>query len=81
MVRNDKKGVDFGLWKRISPAHLICPLDLHVGRVARAFGLLQRPLPDWQAALMLTRRLRVLDPQDPVKYDFALFPLGAMERF
>ncbi len=81
MVRNDKKGVDFGLWKRISPVHLICPLDLHVGRVARGFGLLQRPLPDWQAAVMLTSHLRELDPLDPVKYDFALFALGAMERF
>jgi uncharacterized protein (TIGR02757 family) len=81
MVRGDNKGVDFGLWRRLSPAELVCPIDLHVARVARRFGLLQRPATDWKAALELTDMLRRYDPEDPVKYDFALFGLGAMEKF
>jgi uncharacterized protein (TIGR02757 family) len=81
MVRKDDMGVDFGLWKRISPALLICPLDVHVARVARHFGLLMRRQTDWTAALELTERLRELDRNDPVKYDFALFGLGAVEKF
>jgi uncharacterized protein (TIGR02757 family) len=80
MVRNDKK-VDFGIWKQITPAQLICPVDLHVARVARRFQLLKRQQTDWQAALELTGHLRRLDPADPVKYDFALFGLGIMEKF
>lgn len=81
MVRQDKKGVDFGIWKKISPALLICPLDLHVARVARRLGLLKRKQTDWLAALELTQYLRTLDPRDPVKYDFALFGLGIMEKY
>ncbi len=81
MVRKDNKGVDFGLWNRISPGQLICPLDLHVARVARRFGLLTRTPTDWLAALELTQSLALLDPEDPVKYDFALFGLGVMEKF
>ena len=81
MVRHDKKGVDFGIWQQISAAELICPLDLHVARVARKLGLLQRKYNDWQAALELTKKLRYLDPNDPVKYDFALFGLGVMEKY
>ncbi|HSB93489.1 MAG TPA: TIGR02757 family protein [Flavitalea sp.] len=81
MVRNDQQGVDFGLWKKISPAQLICPVDLHVARVATRFGLLNRKQVDWQSALTLTEELRKLDPEDPVKYDYALFALGIMERF
>lgn len=81
MVRRDKKGVDFGIWKKISPARLICPLDLHVARVARRFQLLERNQPDWLAALELTERLRIYDADDPVKYDFALFGMGVMERY
>jgi uncharacterized protein (TIGR02757 family) len=81
MVRHDNNGVDFGLWPRIPMAQLICPLDLHVARVAKKFGLLHRKLPDWQAALELTEQLSLLDPTDPVKYDFALFGLGVMEKF
>lgn len=80
MVRNDNRGVDFGIWKNISPSQLICPIDLHVARVARKLGLLKRPATDWQAALELTDRLREMDPDDPVKYDFALFALGAAEK-
>ena len=81
MVRNDKKGVDFGIWKKIKPAQLICPLDVHVARVARNIGLLQRTQNDWQAAKELTANLRTLDANDPVKYDFALFGLGVMEKY
>ncbi|MGL6266390.1 MAG: DUF2400 family protein, partial [Chitinophagaceae bacterium] len=81
MVRKDKKGVDFGLWKSIKPAQLICPLDLHVARVARRFGLLTRPQADWRSAIELTENLRRMDPMDPVKYDFALFGLGIEERY
>lgn len=81
MVRSDGNGVDFGLWSRIPTARLICPLDLHVARVAKKLGLLHRKLSDWQAALELTEQLALLDPNDPTKYDFALFGLGAMEKF
>lgn len=81
MVRNDKKGVDFGIWKKISPAQLICPIDLHVARVARKLGILKRKQTDWQAAVELTEYLRTLDKIDPVKYDFALFNLGAVEKY
>ena len=81
MVRNDEKGVDFGLWKSISPSQLICPIDLHVARVARRLNILQRKQTDWMAALELTDYLRTLDKDDPVKFDFALFGLGAIEKF
>lgn len=76
MVRRDRQGVDFGLWKRISPADLVCPCDVHVQRVARHFKLITRKQSDWLTAMELTRNLLLLDPQDPVKYDFALFGLG-----
>ena len=79
MVRNDRTGVDFGIWKKIKPSQLICPLDVHVARVARRYGLLQRKQNDWRATLELTDALRKLDKEDPVKYDFALFGMGAME--
>ncbi|MEQ9426584.1 MAG: TIGR02757 family protein [Cyclobacteriaceae bacterium] len=79
MVRNDYKGVDFGIWNRIKPAQLICPCDLHVDRVARKLGLIKRKQTDWQTALQLTENLRTLDSKDPVKYDFALFGLGVIE--
>jgi len=81
MVRKDKSGVDFGIWEKISPAELICPLDVHVARVARRLGLLKRKQTDWQAALELTAQLRMLDKKDPVKYDFALFGLGIFEKY
>lgn len=78
MVRRDDKGVDFGLWQQISPAQLLMPLDVHVERVARHLGLLQRPQSDWKAVLELTDALRQFDPNDPVRYDFALFGRGVM---
>jgi len=79
MVRKDKQGVDFGIWEKIKPAELVCPIDLHVARVARGLGILQRKQTDWQAAMELTSFLRTLDPSDPVRFDFALFGLGAIE--
>lgn len=76
MVRRDRMGVDFGLWKNISPALLHSPLDVHSGRVARELGLLTRTQNDWKAVAELTANLRALDPDDPSKYDFALFGAG-----
>lgn len=81
MVRNNHTGVDFGLWKKIKPSQLICPLDVHVARVARGLHLLERKQNDWQAATELTLNLKKLDPRDPVKYDFALFGLGIIEKY
>ena len=81
MVRKDNQGVDFGLWRRIQPHQLVCPCDVHVGRVARKLGLLKRKSTDWKAAIELTSNLRDLCPIDPVQYDFALFGLGLMEHF
>ena len=81
MVRKDSKGVDFGIWKNISPSQLICPVDLHVSRVAKRFKLITRNQTDWQTALELTNHLRKLDKNDPVKYDFALFGLGIIENY
>jgi uncharacterized protein (TIGR02757 family) len=81
MVRKDDKGVDFGTWKKIRQSELICPLDLHVARVSRKMGLLTRKQTDWLAAVELTENLKQFDPTDPVKYDFALFSLGVIEKF
>lgn len=81
MVRKDKRGVDFGIWKNISPSQLICPVDVHVARVARHFDLIQRKQIDWQTALELTVHLKKFDRDDPVKYDFALFGLGVNNKY
>ena len=81
MVRNDTKGVDLGIWSSISPAALSCPLDVHSGNVARKLGLLSRKQNDGKALAELDTKLRILDPHDPVKYDFALFGLGVFEGF
>jgi uncharacterized protein (TIGR02757 family) len=81
MVRSDNKGVDFGIWKRIKPSDLICPVDLHVARVARKLKLIERKQTDWLTAVELTENLKKLDAKDPVKYDFALFSLGVGEKF
>ena len=81
MVRKDNCGVDFGIWNTLKPAQLICPVDVHVARVAKRLGLLQRKQTDWNAAIELTQHLRMLDASDPVKYDFALFGLGVMEKY
>jgi uncharacterized protein (TIGR02757 family) len=81
MVRDDNKGVDLGIWKKISPSLLSCPLDVHSGNVARKLGLLSRKQNDGKALAELDQKLRELDPNDPVKYDFALFGLGVFEKF
>ncbi len=81
MVRNDNKGVDFGIWKNISPSKLSCPLDVHSGNVARKLSLLSRKQNDAKALAELDKNLRDLDAKDPVKYDFALFGLGVFEGF
>ena len=76
MVRKDNCGVDFGIWKNIAPSQLICPIDVHVARVAKQLKLIQRKQIDWQTALELTAQLKKFDRHDPVKYDFALFGTG-----
>jgi uncharacterized protein (TIGR02757 family) len=81
MVRKDNRGVDFGIWKQISPADLFVPLDVHTGNISRKLGLLTRKQNDWKAVLELTEKLRVYDSDDPVKYDFALFGIGVNEDF
>jgi len=79
MVRQDNAGVDFGIWKNIPQSKLICPLDVHSGRIARKLGLLSRKQNDWKAAEELTANLRLLNPDDPICYDFALFGMGVFE--
>jgi uncharacterized protein (TIGR02757 family) len=81
MIRSSKEGVDFGLWPNIPPSALMLPLDVHSGRVARALGLLSRKQTDWKAVEEVTQNLRIFDPNDPVKYDYALFGLGVFEKF
>lgn len=81
MIRQDTTGVDFGLWKKISPSILSCPLDVHSGNVARKLGLLTRKQNDSKALTELDKSLREMDSRDPVKYDFALFGLGVFEKF
>lgn len=81
MVRKDKHGVDFGIWKSINSAQLCLPLDLHTGNVSRKLGLLKRTQNDWQAVEEITTVLRGFDKKDPIKYDFSLFGLGAFEGF
>jgi uncharacterized protein (TIGR02757 family) len=80
MVRHDKNGVDFGLWKSIKASELLIPLDVHVDRVARKLGLVKRKQTDWQTVLELTDSLKSFDAKDPVKYDFALFGLGVLDK-
>ena len=81
MVRDAKAGVDLGIWKTLSPAQLSCPLDVHSGNVARKLSLLKRKQNDGKALVELNNSLRLFDPTDPVKYDFALFGLGVFEKF
>jgi len=81
MIRNDNMGVDFGLWKSISPSVLSCPLDIHSGNMARKLGLLNRKQNDAKAVRELDTTLRGFDPLDPARYDFALFGLGVYEKF
>ncbi|WP_212001316.1 TIGR02757 family protein [Chitinophaga sp. HK235] len=81
MVRKDENGVDFGLWQNISPSQLICPMDVHVSRVAARLGLISDAKSDWKTAVALTHELKKLDPEDPAKFDFALFGLGVIEKY
>lgn len=81
MVRHDNNGVDFGIWRKVTASQLICPVDVHVARVAKNFGLLKRKQVDWQAAVELTENLKKFDKTDPAKYDFALFGLGILEKY
>jgi len=81
MVRRDNRGIDFGIWKRIDPALLFIPPDLHTGNTAKKPGLLTGKINDWKAVEELTAVLHEFDPADPVKYDFALFGSGVFEGF
>ncbi len=81
MVRNDNRGVDFGLWQFIQPSALYLPLDVHTARISRKLGLLSRKTNDWSAVQEITTTLQKFDKDDPVKYDFALFGLGIFEKF
>ncbi len=80
MVRKDNSGIDFGLWKNINPAHLMLPLDVHTATQARQLGLLTRKTNDWLAVEEITSQLRIFDPADPIKYDFALFGMGVFKN-
>jgi len=81
MIRKDPYGVDLGVWKSLPPSLLSCPLDVHTGRVARKLNLMKRKTNDARALQELDKSLRALDPDDPVRYDFALFGLGVFEGF
>jgi uncharacterized protein (TIGR02757 family) len=81
MVRHDVYSIDFGVWSRLSPALLMCPLDVHSGNVARKLNLLKRKQNDWKAVEELTGNLRRFEESDPVRYDIPLFALGAVEDF
>lgn len=80
MVRKDERGVDLGCWDNIKPSQLLMPLDVHVDRVARRLGLIQRKQTDWRTVTELTANLRAFAPSDPVQYDFALFGLGVNQK-
>ena len=81
MVRSNVNGVDFGIWTSIDRAQLMIPLDVHTGSIARKLGLIKRKQNDWATNQELIDTLRKFDPNDPAKYDFALFGLGAFEKF
>ncbi len=81
MVRRDASGVDFGIWKKIRSSQLVCPLDVHVARVAHRLELIPQPQANWKNALLLTGRLRELNAEDPAIYDYALFGMGVGERY
>ncbi len=81
MVRSNKNGVDFGLWKSIQRSSLMIPLDVHTGNIASKLGLISTKQFSWKTNEELISKLRKFDPIDPAKYDFALFGLGAYEKF
>lgn len=81
MVRNDKKGVDFGIWDNIHPKHLSIPLDVHTGNISRKLELITRKQNDWKTVEEMDSALRKFNAEDPAKYDFALFGLGVSKDF
>lgn len=81
MVRKDNKGVDFGLWDLFPQKELVLPLDVHTGNMARKLGLTKRKQNDWRTLEEIMGTLRQFDPEDPGKYDFALFGLGVNDNF
>ena len=81
MIRPADQGIDFGLWKGLKPSQLSCPLDVHTGNIARKLGMIDRKSNDSKALDQLDAALRLLDPEDPVRYDYALFGLGISEKF
>tara|TARA_Y100001933_G_scaffold47316_1_gene45289 strand:- start:675 stop:1385 length:711 start_codon:yes stop_codon:yes gene_type:complete len=80
MVRKDNKGVDLGIWSSIPMSKLSCPIDVHSGNTARKFNLISRRQNDWKSVVELDENLRKMDPNDPVKYDFALFGYGVKNK-
>lgn len=80
MVRDSSQGVDLGIWDSIPLNELMIPLDVHTSRQGRSLGLIKRKQDDWKALEELMDNLRKLDPDDPSKYDFALFGIGAFEK-
>jgi uncharacterized protein (TIGR02757 family) len=77
MVRT-ADNVDFGLWPEVSPSQLVIPLDTHIARISHYLGLTRRKASDWKTAEEITQTLRMLDPTDPLKYDFSLTRLGIL---
>ena len=71
-----KSPVDVGIWNFINKSELIIPLDVHVANISRQIGLLERKNNDMKSAVEITENLKLFDPNDPVKYDFALFGIG-----
>tara|TARA_B110000037_G_C17023929_1_gene466533 strand:- start:136 stop:918 length:783 start_codon:yes stop_codon:yes gene_type:complete len=80
MVRVDDQAIDFGLWTQINPSQLLCPLDVHVERQARALGLIKRKQRDFKTVIELSNNLRKIDPIDPIRFDFALFGMGIASK-
>jgi len=76
--RND--GLDFGLWDFVRPSQLVIPLDTHIARICQLIGLTQRKSAGWPMAVEITENLKRLDPDDPVKYDFAICRLGILDK-
>ena len=81
MVRKDRKGVDFGIWKNLNQQFLSIPLDVHTGNISRKLNLVQRRQNDWKTVEELDLVLRKFNAEDPAKYDFALFGLGVSKDF
>ena len=81
MTRRDNKKVDFGIWDQLPQKYLSIPLDVHTGNISRKLNLISRKQNDWKAVEELDLILRKMDPEDPAKYDFALFGLGVAREF